>query len=160
MILAWIAGMVVLVQLFAMWEKKQHNPNAEPVSQVSDQLREVRLKRNAQGHFVADGRINGQRVTFLLDTGATDVAVPEHLARRLGVREGAAVQLSTANGIVTGYRGRLDSVALGSIELRDVRAVIAPGMGDDQVLLGMSFLKQLEFTQRDGMLVLRHYQNY
>ena len=65
------------------------------------------------------------------------------------------MQLSTANGTVTGWRTRLTSLQLGDIQLYDVAAIIVPNMGDEQVLLGMSALKQLEFTQRDGTLVLR-----
>lgn len=160
MILAWIAGLVLATQLFGMWEKSQRNPNARPASSQGSNYVEVRLLRNGQGHFLANGGINGQQVLFLLDTGATDVAVPERLASQLGMPRGAALQLSTANGVVTGYRSRLDSLTLGDILLRDVRAVIAPGMDGDEVLLGMSALRQLEFTQRDGTLVLRHYTDH
>lgn len=160
LILAWIAGLVLATQLFGMWEKAQRNPNAQPRSLQGSNFVEVRLLRNGQGHFLANGQINGEAVLFLLDTGATDVALPEHLARRLGLQPGAALQLNTANGQVTGYRARLDSLALGDIRLRDVRAVIAPGMDGDEVLLGMSALRQLEFTQRDGTLVLRHYTDH
>ncbi|MEX5354424.1 TIGR02281 family clan AA aspartic protease, partial [Pseudomonas juntendi] len=63
--------------------------------------------------------------------------------------------LSTANGRATGWRTRLDRLQLGDIRLSGVAALIVPGMDGDEVLLGMSALKQLEFTQRDGTLVLR-----
>lgn len=160
MILAWIAGIVLATQLFALWEKRQHNPNREPVSRHEANRVEVELVRNASGHFVLDGRINGRPATLLVDTGATDVAVPQELAERLGLPAGSPVLLSTANGTVTGYRSRLDSLRMGDIELRDVRAVIAPGMDTDEVLLGMSALRQLEFTQRGGSLVLRQYKDH
>jgi aspartyl protease family protein len=58
-----------------------------------------------------------------------------------------------------GYRTRLDRLQLGDIVLRDVRALVAPGLGDEQVLLGMSALKKLEFTQRGGTLLLRQTTN-
>ena len=96
---------------------------------------------------------------FLLDTGATDVAVPGALAQELGLEAGAPVSVNTANGRSTGYRTRLSELTLGDIRLQDVRALIVPGMDGDEVLLGMSALKQLEFTQRDGTLVLRHYMD-
>ena len=67
--------------------------------------------------------------------------------------------LSTANGRTEGYRTRLDSVQLGDILLRDVRALVVPGLDGSQVLLGMSALKQLEFTQRGGTLLLRQTLN-
>ncbi|MNC64411.1 hypothetical protein D3C75_1146100 [compost metagenome] len=63
--------------------------------------------------------------------------------------------LSTANGRTQGYRTRLGTLQLGDILLREVRALVVPGLDGDQVLLGMSALKQLEFTQRGGTLLLR-----
>jgi aspartyl protease family protein len=95
-------------------------------------------------------------VTFLLDTGATDVAIPEDLADRLRLeRRGGGIS-QTANGPVAVWQTMLDTVTLGAISLSDVRASILPSMrGTEKVLLGMSFLKQLEFTQRDGQLILQ-----
>ncbi|MNR11501.1 Retroviral aspartyl protease [compost metagenome] len=116
---------------------------------------EVRLASSRQGHYLLDGRIDGQGATFLLDTGATQVAVPSKLAERLGLERGAPVTVSTANGRVTGHRTQLQDLRLGDIRLTQVPAIIVPGMDGDEVLLGMSALKQLEFTQRDGTLVLR-----
>ena len=83
------------------------------------------------------------------------MALPTGLARELGLKRGAAVTLHTANGAAVGYQSRLDSVRLGPIEMRDVAALVADGMDSDTVLLGMNFLKQLEFTQRGGEMVLR-----
>jgi aspartyl protease family protein len=94
-------------------------------------------------------------VTFLLDTGATQVAVPVELAQRIGLKPGASVVINTANGRANAHRTQLQRLQLGDIVLTDVPALIAPGMDGDEVLLGMSALKQLEFTQRDGNLLLR-----
>lgn len=124
-------------------------------STQGDGFVEVRLLSNGQGHFVADGAINGRVVHFMLDTGATDVAIPEALARDLDLARGAPVTLSTANGRTEGYRTRIDSLLLGDIHLRDVRALVVPGLDGQAVLLGMSALKQLEFTQRGGTMLLR-----
>lgn len=157
LVLAWGAGLLLATQFFGEWEESRLNPNRSPQSQVLGELVEVRLASNSQGHFVADGLINGTNVTFLLDTGATDVAIPAQLGDKLGLPRGAPVLLQTANGQTTGYRTRLDSLTLGDIVLHDVRALVAPGFQGDQVLLGMSALKQLEFTQRAGTLVLRHH---
>jgi len=157
LVLAWGAGLFLATRFFAEWEEGRLNPNREPASRVQGEQIEVQLAGNAQGHFVASGRINGEPVTFLLDTGATDVAVPAELAERLRLERGAAVMLHTANGQTTGYRTVLASLDLGDIQLRDVRALVAPGFRGEQVLLGMSALKQLEFTQRAGTLVLRQH---
>ncbi len=155
LVLAWGVGLYLATRFFAAWEEDRLNPNRQPVSQLHGEQIEVQLAGNVQGHFVASGKINGETVTLLLDTGATDVAVPAELAERLGLQRGAAVMLHTANGQTTGYRTVLSSLDLGDIRLRDVRAIVAPGFRGEQVLLGMSALKQLEFTQRAGTLVLR-----
>ena len=155
MIVAWCAGLYLAAQFFGRWEQRQENPNTEVSSQQGEGYIEVKLLGNAQGHFVASGRINNVPVEFLLDTGATDVAVPAELAERLGLKRGLPVTLSTANGRSQGYRTHLDRLQLGDIVLQDVRALVAPGLGGEQVLLGMSALKQLEFTQRGGTLLLR-----
>ena len=157
LLLAWGAGMLLATRFFAQWEESRYNPNPAPASLHSANHIEVSLQGDGQGHFRASGRINGQPVLFLLDTGATDVAVPESLVETLGLERGAPIELLTANGRATGYRTRLERLQLGDIVLTDVRALIAPGMGNDQVLLGMSALRQLEFTQRDGTLLLRQY---
>ena len=104
---------------------------------------------------MADGEINGRRVTFLLDTGATWVALPLALGRELGLQRGAAVTLQTANGPAAGFQTRLARVRLGSLEMTDVGAVMSDGLDADTVLLGMSYLKRVEFTQSDGRLTLR-----
>lgn len=157
MILAWVGGMGLLTLLFQDVLESRFNPNRQPQVQLAaDGTREVVLERNPQGHYVATGAINGLPATFLLDTGATDVAVPEALARRIGLERIGGGISQTANGPVAVWHTRLDEVRLGAITLRDVRAVILPSMqGSDPVLLGMSFLKQVEFSQRDGQLSLR-----
>ncbi|MBJ9974827.1 TIGR02281 family clan AA aspartic protease [Pseudomonas sp. S75] len=155
MILAWVAGLFLATRFFGHWEERQLNPNAQVQSEHGEDFIEVRLLANGQGHFVADGAINGQVVHFMLDTGATDVAIPEALARELSLQRGAAVTLSTANGRTQGYRTQLDSLQLGDIRLQQVRALVVPGLDGEGVLLGMSALKQLEFTQRGGTMLLR-----
>jgi aspartyl protease family protein len=151
--IAWLLIIAGLYWFFGGWEAKQSNPNTVRV--LNQQQGELTLTRNRSGHYVADGEINGRQVTFLLDTGATWVALPTGLARELGLKRGAAVTLQTANGAAVGYQTRLDSVRLGPIEMHDVAALVADGMGADTVLLGMSFLKRVEFTQRDDRLILR-----
>lgn len=155
LVLAWGAGLLLATYFFGKWEDRQANPNQQPQSVHGDDYIEVRLASGRGGHYLLDGQINGDTVTFLLDTGASAVAIPAGLADELGLKRGAPITLSTANGQSTGYRTRLGSLKLGDIQLHDVAALIAPGMDGDEVLLGMSALKQLEFTQKGGTLVLR-----
>lgn len=155
MLLAWAAALYLATQFFGDWEQRRENPNTVPVSQHGDGYVEVQLAGNGQGHFVSGGFINGQPVQFMLDTGATDVAMPEAVARKLELTRGAPVLLTTANGKTQGYRTEIASLQLGDIRLSNVRALVVPGFEGNQVLLGMSALKQLEFTQRGGNLLLR-----
>ena len=158
MILAWIVLLGLGALFFADVLERQFNPNQQLDSRTSAEgVREVVLERNRYGHYVTSGTINGQPVTFMLDTGATGVAIPDPVARRLGIRRGRPFQTRTANGISTSYAALLESVSVGDITLRGVEAAVAPGLGMEEILLGMSFLKHIEFTQRGNTLILRQY---
>jgi aspartyl protease family protein len=152
----WIVFLVLLVYLFEDVIERKLNPNQNVATNyISESIREVTLQRNTRGHYVTDGWINGQQVVFMLDTGATGVAVPEHLAQKLNLRRGQRVTLHTANGRATGYLTNIENIGVGDIKLRDISAVINPNDQTDLILLGMSFLKQIEFTQRGDELILR-----
>lgn len=155
---AWVLVLGLFVLFFGGWLDRQHNPNRHLEERAgADGAQEVVLLRNRAGHYVASGRIDGHPVRFLLDTGATTVSIPGAMARRLGLRPGPAQIASTAAGEVTTYRTRLHEVELGGIQLRDVAANINPRMEGEEALLGMSFLKHLELTQRGNQLTLRQY---
>ena len=158
LVLAWLAGMALAVQWFSGVEERQRNPNLDPQSRVTSEAVEVRLERNRQGHYLVNGRINGREVTFLLDTGATFVALPASLASDMGLARGRPMMVQTANGMTESYSTQLDSLELGDIRLQGVRAGIVPGMGGNEVLLGMSALKQLDFSQQGNELILRQYR--
>ena len=155
---AWLLALGLLSWIFAGLEERENNPNQYVTTQqFDDGGKAITLQRNRHGHYVADGFINDERVTFLLDTGASDISVPGDLAEKLGLRRGPAQQYNTANGVITGYLTRLDSVRLGDIELHNVRASINPREQGNELLLGMSFLRDLEFTQRGDTLTIRQY---
>lgn len=157
-VLAWIAVMALLTLYFGDVLDRQRNPNRDISTAVTDTgVREVRLKRNRMGHYVTAGTINGEAVVFLLDTGATGVAIPAALAERLSLQRGRPIATNTANGSTRSYLTRLNEVAIGDIRLRDVEASITPGLQMQEVLLGMSFLKHIEFTQRGNTLTLRQH---
>ncbi|HED19162.1 MAG TPA: TIGR02281 family clan AA aspartic protease [Gammaproteobacteria bacterium] len=152
---AWIIALGLLTLFFNNRLDKQRNPNQSVYSRIDDAGRpEVFLKRNRFGHYITTGTVNGRSVEFMLDTGASDVAVPAELAQELGLKRGAPVQYQTANGVVTAYRTTIDSVSIGPMIIRNVPASINPGMHDMEILLGMSVLKQIEFTQRGDTLIL------
>lgn len=153
-----ILGFLLLVLVFGKVLDRQNNPNQSISTLQTGQFKEIVLQRNRQGHYVFDGEINHQRVTFLVDTGATTTAIPGALQDPLGLRAGPVTSVSTANGVTSAYLTRLDQLALGDIELFDVGASILPGMGGDEVLLGMNVLKHFELVQRDRQLIIRLYR--
>lgn len=155
----WIGVFAVGTYFISGWLEGKHNPNQDLNTRNTSDFAEVLLKRNSSGHYVADGQINGHDVVFFLDTGATLVSIPEGLANKIGLRRLYAGQSQTANGVIDVYGTRLDTVKLGSISVNNVHGSINPhsGMGED-ILLGMSFLKHLEWTQRGDTLVLRQYR--
>lgn len=155
MFVAVIIGMSMLTWFFAGIEEKQYNPNADPQSYVYAKSVEVPLKRNRFGHYLVNGEINSREVAFLLDTGATDVVVPEDTAQQLNLPYGRRGQAMTANGRVTIYQTTISELQIGEIRLYDVNASINPAMSGGAILLGMSALGKIEFTQQGNTLTLR-----
>ncbi len=154
-ILCWILLLGLLTIYFARYLEQQNNPNQDlPVTQ-NGQPNQVQLQRNRYGHYVASGKINQQSVVFILDTGATDISIPEKVAQQLRLKAGIKTPVNTANGQINVYTTTLDSVSLGSIELNDIRANINPYMQGEEILLGMSFLKYLHFSQQGDQLLIR-----
>jgi len=154
----WVIVLGLMALFFQSQQEKQYNPNqSAAISNDIDGQEALVLQRNRYGHYVASGYINQQPVVFLLDTGASDISVPEGLAQSIGLQRGRAMRYQTANGMITVYATQLEEVDLGGIVLRQVRASINPNMQSNEVLLGMSFLKHLEFTQRGDTLTLRQY---
>jgi aspartyl protease family protein len=155
LIIVWAAGLFLATRFFGDWEQRQENPNTSVTSRQGDGYVEVQLTSNRQGHFVMSGQIDSHPVQFMLDTGATNVAIPEEVANTLRLERGDRVQVSTANGRTEAFRTTLQRLQIGDIVLSNVRALVVPGLDGEQVLLGMSAMKQLEFTQRGGTLLLR-----
>lgn len=154
----WVAVAGVLALGFDSWLDRQQNPNRELQTVVaSDGAREVSLERNRNGHYIAEGTINGHAVKFMLDTGASDISIPEAVAKEIGLERGQPMQYRTANGMITAFTTQLDLVTLGGLEQHDIRGSINPYMDGDHILLGMSFLGDLDFRQSGGVLTLTQY---
>ena len=118
----------------------------------------VVLKADARGHFVSSGQINGRVMQYMVDTGASTVAIGRPDAQRMGLKfeqEGQSVMMNTANGVAQGWRLRLDSVRVGDVELRGVDAIVTP-QPMPYVLLGNSFLREFEMSRNgDEMMLLK-----
>ncbi len=113
------------------------------------------LTADARGHFLPQGQINGRSVQFMVDTGATLVAMGEAEAQRLNLkfRDGRPVRISTANGAVTAYQIQLSSVRVGDVQVYDVPAVVAP-QAMPYVLLGNSFLTRFQMQRSNDQMTL------
>ena len=160
LILSFTIGLILLTMGFDTLLQEQINPNRNPESkELLSGIREVTLRRNPQGHYIADGTINGVPVTFLVDTGATDVAIPETIASQANLKKGIARIAATANGSVHVYATELNSLTLGNISLQNVSASITPTMFNNTILLGMSALKEIDFSQVGATLTLRQIPN-
>lgn len=115
----------------------------------------VVLTADPSGHFLPDGQINGKSVKFMVDTGATTIALGAAEARRINLKfdQGRRVQMSTANGVSTGYLIRLESVRVGDVVAYDVDAVVSP-QSMPFVLLGNSFLNRFQMQKNNDQLTL------
>ncbi|MBS1209494.1 MAG: family clan aspartic protease [Proteobacteria bacterium] len=129
----------------------------EPVSvgATSGTLRQVTLVSDARGHFFTSGMINGSSVRFLVDTGATSVAMDRATATRAGIvlSEGTMGMANTANGTVTTVKVKIAKILIGDITLFDVDATVLP-VAMPEVLLGMSFLNRMEMRREGSTMVL------
>lgn len=113
------------------------------------------LMADSRGHFINSGTINGRVMQYMVDTGASTVAIGRTDAERLGLnyQAGEPVRMNTANGVAQGWRLRLDSVRLGDVEVLGVEAIVTP-QAMPYVLLGNTFLTQFQMTRVNDQMVL------
>ncbi|MDH5512913.1 MAG: TIGR02281 family clan AA aspartic protease [Gammaproteobacteria bacterium] len=117
----------------------------------------VTLYPDSRNHFFTEGWINGVAVRFLVDTGASSVAMGSDTAKRVGLdykNQGLRGYSNTAAGVVPSYRIKLDKVQVGEIAIYNVDGGVTESMDSGDVLLGMSFLGRLDMRQDDGKLEL------
>jgi aspartyl protease family protein len=121
-------------------------------------LRSLNIPRDTHGHFRTEGRIDGQRITFMVDTGASVVALNESSAARFGLRPPPGqytANVATANGTVKAARTRIEMLDVGGLIERDVDAMVLPDEALSENLLGLSFLSKLKrFEYANGQMVL------
>jgi aspartyl protease family protein len=120
--------------------------------------RSLSIPRDARGHFETEGRIDGQRIGFMVDTGASVIALNESSAARFGLRPARGdykATVTTANGTIKAAPTRLAMVDIGGLVVRDVEAMVLPDEALSENLLGLSFLSKLRrFEYANGTLVL------
>lgn len=113
------------------------------------------LSAGSGGHFVTQGAINGKSTVFMVDTGATTVAMGQDEAQRMGIKfdQGTPFYGSTANGVVKGYRVSLTTVRIQDVEVHNVEAAVLP-MPMPHILLGNSFLTRFQMKRDNDTLTL------
>lgn len=141
----WLVVGAALFLAVQWWQRSQ------AATRFSTDGRVIELRRAPDGHYHWPGRINGHKVDFLVDTGATGVAIPATLAAQLGLESLGRVQSNTANGVAEGNLVRIDLALEGGVRADNLRATALPGL-DGRPLLGMAVLGQLRMTQQDGVL--------
>ena len=121
-------------------------------------VRSLSIPRDSRGHFQAEGRIDGQRSGFMVDTGASVIALNETSAARFGLRPMRSdynATVTTANGAIKAARTRIAMIELGGLIVRDVDAMVLPDEALSENLLGLSFLSKLKrFEYANGKMVL------
>lgn len=128
-----------------------------PQSETPAEAPKVYVYPDPVGMYRANGTINGSSVEFLVDTGATHVVMSSKVARQLNIDfrgDGTASFAHTASGVAKTFHVSLERVSVGAITLRDVPALVMDGEHPTEVLLGMSFLSQVGFSNQGKMMIL------
>ncbi len=144
-------------EFLALGDRVMSEARGGAVEQVDGEAGELRIRQASDGHFWVDAEVNGQRIRFLIDSGATTTSLSRSAAERAGIApsRGFGAMVQTANGMVMVDRGRAETLRVGSIERRDVAVHISEAFGNMNVI-GMNFLSSLSgWSVEGGILVLR-----
>ena len=119
----------------------------KPKPQVITSTGDLVIERSRDGHFYADGVINGAKVRFLMDTGASLVVVSEPFAKSIGLNAGEPTTFHTANGTLSGYIAPKAAISVGPLSISDIRVGVGlRGLADGTALLGQNFLSKFDVT--------------
>lgn len=162
MMAAWSILLLFCFIFFKMYENKKLGLYNSKSIINQDGTTELHIPLTRGNRYEVFGKINDYNVKFLIDTGATSIAIPEKIASSANLTRGMPVRSITAGGETTAYMTNIDSLSIGTdskanknITLHDVSATINPAMVDDYILLGMGALKHLDIRQSKRTLVLR-----
>jgi aspartyl protease family protein len=131
--------------------------SAAPAPAVPNNSRSLVIKAGNGGHFEVEARVDGRRIPFMVDTGASQIALRESDAARLGHRptpRDYTIKIHTANGIGRAALVQLRTVEVGDIVVRDLPALVSPDSALGVNLLGMSFLSRVRWSHERGKLIL------
>jgi aspartyl protease family protein len=130
-------------------------PAEEAPQKPATQLAELIISPASNGNYYVKGLINQQEVTFVIDTGASAVSIPDKLRWQLGLTRGRYLQGATANGVAGMYETRIKQLSVGPLRFKDVQAVLYPNAPDDMILLGMTALREVRMEQQNGQMILQ-----
>jgi len=142
-------------------DRTSHAPaaNVAPVQVAAPPAnsRSLVLRASDGGHFAVEARVDGRRIPFMIDTGASQVTIRETDAARLGFHpkdRDYGVRINTANGVGRAAQVDLRMVEVGDIMVRDLPALIVPDSMLNVNLLGMTFLSRVRWSHERGKLML------
>lgn len=149
LIIGWVIAIVLVALLIneAMFKSKPHDISETEAG------KQIIIYRDYDSHFRVKGAINGVPVTFLIDTGATSIAVSADIAAKAGLKSKARLITETANGEAVGYLTTIDKLLIADITIEDTSGVIVPALGAE-ALLGMNILKRFIIKQTADTLTL------
>lgn len=154
-IMAWILVIVLLTLFFNQWFNIDNMASPPQILQ-KDGIKETVIRRNTHNQYLTQGTINGKEVSILLDTGSTDVVIPGNIAKELHLSQGIESLAGTAGGDVRVYQTVVTELIIGHLILRNIAATVNPSMKGNQILLGMSVLKKISFSQVGENMILSH----
>jgi len=157
-VIFWCLMLGALAYYFQEQIVQKINPNQQLNTNIGENGQvSVVLKPNSRGHYLTNGKINGQPVTLLLDTGATQLSIPAHLGQQLNLTAGQKFIVHTANGQVKVAATTVSTLTIAGISLNQLEANLNPGMSGDIILLGMNALQQLDLHQQNNTLTLTQF---
>jgi aspartyl protease family protein len=144
----WLLAGLSIFLGFKGWEHYQQKTRFQTDGGV------IEIKRSRDGHYHWPGKINGENVEFLIDTGATSTAISQSMARELKLKAVGQIQSHTAGGTVAGSLVRIDLQLRGGVIAERLPVVALQGLNKTQPLLGMDVLGKLRWQQREGVLII------
>ena len=157
--ITWVFILLLGFAFFKWFEQKNSGAhNTTSISTSSGGI-ELHIPITDGNRYEVFGKINNEDVKFLIDTGATIVSIPEHVANKAGLIQGMPITINTAGGTKISYLTKIQDLTIGNtnqnIIIHNITATINPHVSDDTILLGMGALKQLDLTHAKDTLIIR-----
>lgn len=148
-IIAWLIFFALLFLFFHYYDRAGGEP-------YQTRRGSITIPADKLGHYQIEGTINNHPVKFMIDTGASIVAIPEKLAGTMQLQGRYPIMMRTMSQKVSGSMTRIEQLSFGAFTLANIKAVIVPTSNDDDtVLLGMNVLEQFDISQENRTLTIK-----